>query len=80
MSNLTVKFCTLVVTTSWDTLESEIWPLSSVLSSIFTSNPDQKIDLAKQCLSPEERDQYFLPKLTDEQWIERGCPHYASEF
>jgi len=32
-----------------------------------------------RCLSPFERAEYYLPLLSDEQLIERGCPQYRRE-
>ncbi|MFK7957073.1 MAG: hypothetical protein AB8B96_13345 [Lysobacterales bacterium] len=34
---------------------------------------------SRSCLTPEERDAYDLPPLSNDQWRERGCPQFASQ-
>ncbi len=48
----------------------EYWDLDDTASS----NIESKLPLGRQCLTPDERDKYYLPKLDKSQWIERGCP------
>jgi len=37
------------------------------------------LPLNRSCMSPVERAQFFLAELSSEQWIERGCAHFAKE-
>ena len=33
----------------------------------------------RRCLTPEERQAFYLPSLSNEQWIKRGCPQFTEE-
>ena len=39
---------------------------------------EQYLPKNRTCLTPEERERFFLPELTDKQWIHRGCPQFAA--
>jgi WD40 repeat protein len=38
----------------------------------------QRLPINRKVLTPEERDTYFLPKLTNEQWLKLGYPQYVN--
>lgn len=37
----------------------------------------QRLPINRKVLTPEERETYFLPKLTNEQWLKLGSPQYV---
>ena len=37
-----------------------------------------QLPINRKCLTPKEREEFFLVALTAEQWAERGCPHFAN--
>ncbi|MDI9245385.1 PQQ-binding-like beta-propeller repeat protein [Marinobacter sp. CHS3-4] len=45
--------------------------------SQFQSAAWQRLPLRKTCLSPEQREAFRLKKLDRNEWIARGCGHYA---
>ncbi|MGB1090837.1 MAG: beta-propeller domain-containing protein [Oceanobacter sp.] len=68
-----------VVTASWDGT-SRVWQVVTDRAQAILDKPNKKPHLAKTCLTPSERKHYFLPELTDQQWKDRGCPQYASDY
>jgi hypothetical protein len=48
----------------------EYWDLDETASR----NIESKLPLGRKCLTPDERDKYYLPRLDKSQWIVRGCP------
>lgn len=49
------------------------------LSSDLNKIAVDALPLNRSCLSPVERTQFFLPELTSEQWIDRGCAQFSKE-
>ncbi len=68
-----------VVTVSRDKT-SRVWQVVTDRAQAILANPNKRPYLTKTCLTPDERKQYFLPELTDQQWKDRGCPQYASNY
>lgn len=58
----------ILVTSSAEGIE--YWDLDELASS----NVESRLPLGRKCLTPDEREQYYLQKLDLSQWIERGCP------
>jgi WD40 repeat protein len=53
--------------------------LWSVLNlNISIEDAIQKLHLKQTCLTPEQREHFFLSQLTDAQWAERGCVQYQN--
>ena len=43
----------------------------------IVSIAEKHLPYGRTCLSPSERESYFLPSLTNQQWIDRGCDYFA---
>ena len=48
-----------------------------ILTTDIISYAVNQLPINRTCLTPKEREQFFLSELTDEQWIKRGCEQYT---
>lgn len=51
----------------------------SLPQNISVEEAIAQLPTERSCLTPDEREAYDLPPLTNTQWRERGCEHFASE-
>lgn len=65
----------MIVTVNADS-KVDLWP---ILPAFSVEDAIKRLPKNRTCLSPEERTQYFMPILNDEQWKARGCPQYTSK-
>ena len=47
-------------------------------TSLTLDSVIDQLPINRTCLTPKEREEFFLVALTAEQWIERGCPHFVN--
>lgn len=58
--------------------DAVLWPVLTYQGSLVQSAMD-RLPVNRTCLTPSERDNYFLGELSNEKWIQRGCPEYSGQ-
>lgn len=56
-----------------------IWDADIPNFNEIAAAPNLYLPKNRTCLTPEEREEVFLPPLTEIQRKERGCPQFASD-
>lgn len=54
-----------------------IFEIPNIVAADYQMKARQRLALGKTCLSPQEREQFYLSKLTDAQWLARGCQQHS---
>ena len=65
-----------IIATGSDDGTTSLW-LAPPDSNDILANPFKYLPNNRTCLTPQERERFSLPPLTDQQWIERRCEHFT---
>lgn len=61
------------VLATWDDVTA-VWP--AIKGEVSIKNAATNLIQGHNCLTPKQRSEFFLPELTNIEWVERGCSHF----